>query len=67
MEPRFLLPVYLLCYVLVLAGPWPNPIGPAAAGVRRFRTPAIIAIAYVAFTALALHVADGASANLHFG
>jgi hypothetical protein len=60
-ETRFMLPIYLLSYVLVLAPGWPKPISPGAAGLRRFRIPMILVIAYLAFMALVWHVISGAS------
>lgn len=66
-ETRYLLPVYLLSYILVLTATWPNPIGPAAEGFRRYRTPAIIVGAYLAFMVVVWHIASDASKHLHFG
>jgi hypothetical protein len=67
MEPRYMLPVYLLGYMLVLAPGWPNPISDTASGVRRLRTPATIAVAYVLYMALIWHVVSGATSHLQFG
>jgi hypothetical protein len=67
METRFLLPVYLLSYILVLAPGWPNPIGAANMGFRRFLTPAVIIFACLVFMAITWHVASGASDHFHFG
>jgi hypothetical protein len=64
MERRYMLPVYLLSYMLALAGGWPNPIGPAAAGLRRFQAAAIIAVAFVAFTAVVWYITGDAIAHL---
>lgn len=52
-ETRFLLPAYLLAYLLVLVPGWPNPLrSNATAGpVRRLATPAVILVAYVGFMA----------------
>jgi len=36
-ETRFLLPVFVLCSLLVLAPGWPNPIESAEVGLRRYR------------------------------
>ncbi len=66
-EVRYLLPVYVLSYILVLAPGWPNPLGSVEAGVRRFRTPAILLAAYLAFMAVIWHVASGATSHLRFG
>lgn len=66
METRYMLPVYLLSYILVLAPGWPNPMDTEAAGVRRFGTPAIIGAAYVVFMAIVLHVVSETSNHLLF-
>lgn len=63
-ETRFMLPVYLFCYVLVLAGPWPNPLGARGEGPRRLITPAVIAVAYAVFMVVVFVVVDGATDNL---
>jgi hypothetical protein len=61
MEPRYMLPAYLLAYVLVLAPGWPSPIDSEAVGMRRFRTLATIAGAYILFMAVVWHVVSGAN------
>jgi hypothetical protein len=66
MEPRYMMPIYLLSYMLVLAPGWPNPIDTTAVGVRRFRRLATIAVAYALFMAVIWHVVSGASSHLHF-
>jgi hypothetical protein len=66
MEPRYMLPVYLLSYMLVLAPGWPNPIDNEAVGVRRFGALAIIVMAYALFMVVVLHVVGEASNHLHF-
>jgi hypothetical protein len=66
-ETRYLLPAYLFVYVLVLAPGWPSPLGPAAAGLRRFRTLAVLVAAYAVFTAVVWHVVEGATGNRYFG
>ncbi|MGH2854790.1 MAG: hypothetical protein ACRDLF_11450, partial [Solirubrobacteraceae bacterium] len=46
-EPRYLLPIYLLGYLLVLAPGWPIPLGPPGASLRRrLLTTAILAVSY---------------------
>jgi len=65
METRYLLPAYLLSYILVLIPGWPNPIGPSEAGVRRFRTVAILAVSYLAFMAVIWHVISATTRQLH--
>jgi hypothetical protein len=66
-EVRVLLPMYLLSYLLVLAPGWPNPLGPAGSGPRRWRTPVILAISGLLFTVVVWHVTSSASDHLHFG
>ncbi len=65
-ETRYLLPAYLCGYILVLTPGWPSPIGPAGAGLRRFRTPAIIAGACLIFMAVVWHVTSVAGSHLQF-
>ncbi|HEY2283991.1 MAG TPA: hypothetical protein VGH60_10630 [Solirubrobacteraceae bacterium] len=67
METRYMLPAYLLSYMLVLAPGWPNPIGPPEAGLRRFRTSAILAAAYLVFMAVVWHVVSGVHGHVVFG
>jgi hypothetical protein len=64
MEPRYLLPIELLIYILVLSPGWPRPIGPAEAGLARFRTVAALALAGVVFTAVIWHMLAGISSYL---
>lgn len=66
METRYLLPIYLLSYILVLIPRWPNPIGPAVEGLRRYRTTAIIVVAYLAFMVAVWQIASDATKHLHF-
>ena len=66
-ETRFLLPLYLLAYILVLMPGWPNPIGAPEAGFRRFRIPTILAVGYLAFMVVVWHVLSGATSHLRFG
>jgi hypothetical protein len=65
-ETRYLLAVYLLSYILVLTPGWPNPVGEAGAGPRRWRTPAILVASYLVFMVAVLHVTAGASSQLQF-
>jgi hypothetical protein len=67
METRYLLPVYLLSYMLVLLPSWPNPIGPAGDGLRRYRTSAIIITAYLVSMVVVWQIASDATKHLHFG
>jgi hypothetical protein len=49
METRFLLPFYLIAYLLVLAPGWPSPLAARERGMARLLPPAAIACLYVAF------------------
>jgi hypothetical protein len=49
METRFLLPVYLIAYLLALAPGWPNPLRAGEGVWARLAAPAAIACIYVAF------------------
>lgn len=66
METRYLLPIYLLSYILVLMPGWPSPLVAGATGLRRYRTSAIIVVAGVVFFAVVLLVVGQASQHLHF-
>jgi hypothetical protein len=48
-ETRYMLALYVLSYMLVLAPGWPNPIATAHTGWRRYRATAIIASCSLAF------------------
>lgn len=63
-ETRYMLPLWLLCCMLVLAPGWPNPIAANDAGMRRPRTLAALAISYLAFMAIVWHIVIGASAHV---
>jgi hypothetical protein len=66
-EARYMLPAYLLSYMLVLTPGWPNPVGPATAGVlRRYQTAAILLVSYLAFMAVVWHVTSVATDQLVF-
>ncbi len=66
-EARYMLPAYLLAYILALAPGWPKPIGAPAAGLRRWRTPAALLAAGMVFTVVVYHVISSATSQLHFG
>ncbi len=66
-ETRYMLPLYLLSYMFVLAPGWPNPIGPATAGLRRFQAPLVITIAGLAFMAIIWHTASGVKGEFLVG
>lgn len=58
-ETRFMLPVFVLCSITVLAPGWPNPIGSPGLGPRRYLTLALIlAAALVFFAAVGIIVSD---------
>lgn len=63
-EVRFMLPVFLLCAMIVVAPGWPSPLE-AGPGLRRYRTLAITAVAAVVFFAIVLTIVSGATDNLH--
>jgi hypothetical protein len=63
-ETRYMLPVWLLAYMLVLAPGWPSPVVLDGGGVRRFLTPAVLAAGYLVFMAAAWYVVSGASARV---
>ncbi len=65
METRFLLPVYVVAWLLVLAAPWPNPL--RGTGVRRIATPIAICAGLVLFFALVLPIVGAATDSLRFG
>jgi uncharacterized heparinase superfamily protein len=67
METRYMLSVYLISYILVLAPGWPSPIGSSKDGVRRLRTPAILIVSYLVFMAVVWHVISEAGSHIHFG
>ncbi len=67
METRFLLPVYLLIYLFVVAPGWPSPLVSGAIGWRRYRTLAPIALAGAAFVVVFWAVTSATSSHLHFG
>jgi hypothetical protein len=63
-ETRYLLPVWLLVYVLVLAPGWPRPLGAGATGLTRLRAPALLAAAGLAFAAVVWQLLSGVSAHV---
>lgn len=66
METRYMLPIYLLSYMLVLMPGWPSPLIAGATGLRRYRTSAIIAVAGIVFFVVVLVVVGQASQHLQF-
>jgi hypothetical protein len=63
-ETRFMLPVWLLAYMLVLAPGWPSPIVLDGGGARRFFTPTVLVAAYLLFMVGVWYVVSGASAHV---
>ncbi len=63
-ERRYMLPVYMLIYILALTPSWPNPIDGSGVGLRRFRVPMVIATAFVLYSALVWYVTSDAISNL---
>jgi hypothetical protein len=62
---RYLLPIYLLIYVLALTPRWPNPIGSTGtSSIRRFRTPAVIAVFFVAYASFVWYITSDAISHL---
>jgi hypothetical protein len=64
METRFMLPLWILAFILVLGGSWPNPLASGTAWRARLRVPAAIAVSAVVFGALAWAIASNTSAHL---
>jgi hypothetical protein len=63
-ETRFMLPVWTLIYLLVLAPGWPNPREGDAAGWRRYRVSAILTIAGTAFVVGAWSLVAGVTGRV---
>jgi hypothetical protein len=61
---RFMLPVFLLSAMLAVAPGWPNPIGPVDQGLRRFRMPALLLGAGIAFYAVVWSIVSAATDSL---
>ncbi len=64
-ETRYMLPLFLLCYLLVLAPGWPSPLpaGEVAPWVR-YRVVAIVLSGALIFTAIVWHVVSATSNTL---
>jgi hypothetical protein len=65
-EPRYMLPVYTLVYLLALAPGWPKPIAPPEPGLRWLRTPAALLLGGAVFAVLVYHVVSATTRHLHF-
>jgi len=66
-ETRYLLPIDLLAYVMVIAPGWPRPTVMRTGGFRDYRTAVMILAAFALFAVVVWQVVGSASANLHFG
>ena len=64
MERRYMLPVYLLSYLLALTPGWPSPFGSVGSGLRRLKAPAAIAVALLAYTAVVWYISSDAISHL---
>jgi hypothetical protein len=60
MERRYMLPVYLIAYLVALTPRWPNPLAQRAESLRRLRTPAAIAVAFVLYASIVWYVTSDA-------
>lgn len=67
METRFLLPVYITSWLLVLGGPWPNPLAAEGSLIQRLRIPAIIGTSLLLFLAVIWSIAGQATDAFRFG
>jgi hypothetical protein len=67
-EPRYLLPAFLLSYMLVLS-PWPNPLRPLPGehGTRRWSTLAAVGVGLAVYAVVVILVTSAASSHLTFG
>jgi hypothetical protein len=66
MERRYMLPVYLVVYLLALTPSWPNPMGQAGTALRRLRTPAVIAVVFIGYAAVIWYITGDAISHLTF-
>ncbi len=63
-ETRYLLPVWLLVYMLALAPGWPRLLAAGATGLRRLRALAVLAFVGLVFAAVVWHLLEGVSAHV---
>jgi hypothetical protein len=63
-ETRYMLPTWMLVYLLVLAPGWPNQISRREAGWRRFRAPTILLASYLAFMVFVWQIVGRATAHI---
>jgi hypothetical protein len=66
MERRYMLPVYLLGYILVLTPRWPKLVTLTGVGLRRLQTPAVIAVVFVAYASFVWYITSDAIGHLTF-
>ncbi len=66
-ERRYMLPAYLLAYLLALTPGWPTPIESGESGLRRWRTAAALLAVSAVFAAVVYHVVSATTSHLHFG
>ncbi len=64
MQTRYLLPLWVLLCMLVLAPGWPSPIDREKSGLRRPLPLVVLAVAYLAFMAVVWHVVSGATISM---
>lgn len=65
-ETRYLLPVFIVSYTIVLAPGWPSSIAADGSVVDRYRLVGAIVLAYLLFTLVVWHVTSSATHDLHF-
>lgn len=63
-ETRYMLPVFILSYMLVLTPGWPTPIAADEPAPRRYRVVTAILLAYLIFMGAVWHVTSGTSHEL---
>lgn len=63
-ETRYLLPVFILSYMMVLTPGWPSPIAANGTTLRRYRLVAVILAAYLIFMAAVWRVTSATSHSL---
>jgi hypothetical protein len=63
-ETRYMLPVFVLSYMLVLTPGWPTPIAADQPAPRRYRVVSAILVAYLIFMVAVWHVTSDTSHDL---
>lgn len=64
MQTRYLLPLWVLLCMFVLAPAWPSPVPREQVGLRRALPLVALSIGYLAFMALVWHVVSGAKIQM---